>query len=188
MSQSNLLILLARILAEEGIEYLVTGSMASAFHGEPRLSHDIDVVVVLHPRNARSLVARFESLDFYADEDSVLAAISSAGQCNFVHLPSSGKIDLWMLTHTPFDQSRFARRVSLPFQGETLWVSSAEDTILMKLVWDRECGGSPKQRGDVLRVYENQARQLDMEYLDDWAVQLGVADRLADIRRRAVIV
>ena len=45
MSQPELLKLVARRLEETGVEYMVTGSVASSLQGEPRATHDIDVVV-----------------------------------------------------------------------------------------------------------------------------------------------
>ena len=69
--------------------------------------------------------------------------------------------------------------------GLELSVSTPEDTILMKLRCSAQAGGSEKHLGDALRVYELQAGCLDEEYLDQWAVALGVAATLAAIRGQA---
>jgi hypothetical protein len=60
--------------------------------------------------------------------------------------------------------------------GIVLKVSTPEDTILAKLRWAREYGGSEKQFTDALRVYEIQGPLLDMAYLEDWSRQLNVSD------------
>lgn len=49
MELSELLRLLAQTCDGLGIPYFVTGSMASAFYGEPRLTNDIDIVIKLLP-------------------------------------------------------------------------------------------------------------------------------------------
>ena len=64
-------------------------------------------------------------------------------------------------------------------------ISRPEDTILMKLVWSDLSGGSPKQLGDALRVYEIQFRRLDLDYLQRWADLLHVSPLLREIRSRA---
>ena len=47
MEQSELLMRLATSLEAIGVEYLVTGGMASATFGEPRFTNDIDIVADL---------------------------------------------------------------------------------------------------------------------------------------------
>ena len=49
MEQDELLRRVVEILEEQGITYLLVGSLASGVYGEPRLTHDIDVVVELRP-------------------------------------------------------------------------------------------------------------------------------------------
>ena len=41
------------VLSHAGVEYAVTGSVASSLHGEPVFSQDIDLVVRMTPEQAR---------------------------------------------------------------------------------------------------------------------------------------
>jgi hypothetical protein len=104
---------------------------------------------------------------------------------NLIDLRSGDKVDFWMLTDDPFDHSRFERRIAQPLDDATVWVSCPEDTILQKLRWARLSGGSEKQFGDALHVYEVQSQWLDHAYLDRWAALLDVVDLLARLRREA---
>lgn len=52
--------------------------------------------------------------------------------------------------------------------GKDIWVSSPEDTILAKLRWANESGGSEKQFGDTLGVFEVQGGDLDLDYIGNW--------------------
>ena len=45
MSQQELVRTVVQVLEEASIAYFLTGSVASSYQGEPRASHDIDVVV-----------------------------------------------------------------------------------------------------------------------------------------------
>ena len=50
------------------------------------------------------------------------------------------------------------------------------DTILSKLRWARLSGGSEKQFGDALRVYEVQRPGLDLAYLERWTRELDLRE------------
>ena len=95
---------------------------------------------------------------------------------NLLETTTGEKVDFWLLTDSPFDQSRFARRQRIDIDGQLVDVSSPEDTMLMKLLWCRRSGGSEKQFNDVLRVYELQAGVLDEEYLREWVRALGIEE------------
>jgi hypothetical protein len=188
VSQPELLKLVARQLATLGIEYMITGSLASSLQGEPRATHDIDVVVEVRAP-ARDVAARlkaaFPEPDFYLDEAAVREAISARGMFNLIDAHEGDKIDFWLLTDDAYDRARFERRDHVLFESTVLSVSRPEDTILMKLRWAAMLGGSEKQFTDVLRVYEVQHGRLDEAYLDRWAATLGVSAALARVRAEA---
>ena len=187
MSQQELLKKVVRVLEQAGVQYMLTGSVVSSLQGEPRATHDIDVVVAIHASQAMELVKAFPSPGFYLDRNSILAAIDSKGMFNLIDLKEGDKVDFWLLTGKPFDRSRFSRRQTEEFMGLKLQVPSPEDTILAKLMWAMLSGGSEKQFIDALRVYEVQHGTLDMDYLEYWAGELGVQALLARIRDEAEI-
>ena len=62
--------------------------------------------------------------------------------------------------------------------------ATREDTLLHKLVWYRLGGEtSERQWGDIRGILEVQADGLDVDHLDRWATELGVADLLARLRQ-----
>jgi hypothetical protein len=188
VSQPELLKLVARQLAGLGIEYMITGSLASSLQGEPRATHDIDVVLEVRapaPDVARRLKAAFPEPDFYLDETAVREAISARGMFNLIDAHEGDKVDFWLLTDEEYDRERFHRREVALFESTALSVSRPEDTILMKLRWAAMLGGSEKHFTDVVRVYEVQHGRLDEAYLDRWAATLGVTAALARARAEA---
>ncbi|MEK7474265.1 MAG: hypothetical protein AAB152_01405 [Candidatus Coatesbacteria bacterium] len=60
MSQQELLTALAAFLESEGIPHFVTGSIASSLQGEPRATHDIDLVVALPEAAIAKMAAAFD--------------------------------------------------------------------------------------------------------------------------------
>ena len=183
MSQSELLKKVISALNQSGIGYMVTGSVASSLQGEPRSTHDIDLVVAIRKSDARRLVEFFPPSDFYIDEQAILDAIDQKNVFNLIDVKSGYKVDFWILTDDSFDHSRFSRRQEEELKGLIIQVSTPEDTILAKLRWAKLSGGSEKQFTDALRVYEVQLVRLDLDYLKKWADLLSVGpllERLMD--------
>lgn len=174
MSQQELLKKVVQVLEEAKIQYMLTGSIASSLQGEPRSTHDIDIVIDIHKTLVKELVEVFPPPDYYLDENRILNAIDTHGMFNLIDVKEGDKVDFWILTDEPFDQSRFSRRYAEEVFGESMLFSSPEDTILAKLRWAKLSGGSEKQFIDALRVYEIQFDTLDINYLEYWVKKLDV--------------
>lgn len=174
MSQPALLKKIIQVLEQTGIKYMITGSIVSSLQGEPRSTHDIDMVIAIQEPEVKGLIEAFSLPGFYIDENSILEAINRQSMFNLIDVNTGDKVDFWILTDEPFDRSRFSRRISEEFMGLKLLVSSPEDTILAKLRWAKLSGGSEKQFTDALRVYEVQYERLDIDYLEQWVKKLNV--------------
>jgi hypothetical protein len=176
VSQSELLKAVIDELNRCRIEYMLTGSLASSLQGEPRLTHDIDLVVAMDAAGADRIIEAFPSPDYYMSAAAVHDAVRNRRMFNLLDLREGDKVDFWLLTDDPFDRSRFSRRCQMTSQDLNLWVSSPEDTILAKLRWAELSGGSEKQFGDALRIYEVQRQNLDAGYIGEWAENLGLKE------------
>ncbi len=172
MSQPELLKRIIQALNDSGVDYMVTGSIASSLQGEPRSTHDVDLVVSINMTGAKKLLEIFQPPDYHLDPEAVADAIARRGMFNLIHVETGDKADFWLLKDEPFDKSRFARKYEYDFMGIRLKVSTPEDTILAKLWWANELGGSEKQFGDALRIYELQYKKLDGDYLLEWVKKL----------------
>jgi hypothetical protein len=188
VSQPALLNSAVEALDAAGVAYMVTGSIVSSLQGEPRATHDVDIVIELPPTDFHGFLAHFEALHLFVDEPAAEAALRERRLFNMLDTRTGDKIDFWPLTDDPFDASRFSRRVLATALGLSFWVSAPEDTILMKLRWSRASGDSPKQYADALRVYEVQSEVLDRAYMAAWAQHLGVSDLLERIEGEAELV
>ena len=185
MSQSELLKKAVAALESANTPYMLTGSFASSLQGEPRLTHDIDLVVAITPDGARSLLAAFPEPNYDLDELAVNEAIVRKSHFNLLDVLGGDKVDSWMLTDELFDQSRFARRYIEHFDGTPLYVSRPEVTVLMKLRWAVMSGGSEKPFGDCQSVYELQENSLDLPYMEKWASLLGLTEIWERLKREA---
>jgi hypothetical protein len=182
MSQQALLTRIVEALDGTGIPYMLTGSLASSLQGEPRASHDIDLVIDIAPDDVARVARALSAPGIYLDEHAVRDAARRRTMFNLIDSSSGDKADFWLLTDDSYDRERFARRVRVEALGLDLSVSTPEDTILMKLRWSARAGGSEKQVNDAFGVYGFQGDALDEVYLDKWAESLGVSAALAEIR------
>ncbi|MDR2671832.1 MAG: hypothetical protein LBC35_00750 [Coriobacteriales bacterium] len=151
--------------------------------GEPRATHDIDIVVEVLPGKIEAFLGEFSPNDYYYDIDSAKAAIKTGDMFNILSLTSGDRVDIWPLGTSAFDQSRFLRRQTVVLFDRAVKVSSSEDTILMKLLWAKMSGGSDKQLYDAARVYELQLDVLDESYIALWIEKLGLEKQCANMGR-----
>ena len=84
MPQQELLKKVVHALSCASVEYMLTGSVASSLQGEPRSSHDIDLVVDIEPHAVTGLIRSFPSPRFYLNKDRVAEAVERRGMFNLM--------------------------------------------------------------------------------------------------------
>ncbi|MFQ5418984.1 MAG: hypothetical protein ACE5FD_02740 [Anaerolineae bacterium] len=167
------------LLDELGIPYVIGGSMASIIHGMLRTTMDVDIVANMQPEQVSPFVSGLQDA-FYADEQMIQQAIQRQSSFNLIHLHTMFKVDIFIPKQRPFDQQQLERRIAErigPDSDAQIWVLSAEDIVLAKLDWFRLGGEvSERQWRDILGVLKTQKDAMDIDYLQQWAQSLGVAD------------
>ncbi|HEY0991437.1 MAG TPA: hypothetical protein VGD80_30495 [Kofleriaceae bacterium] len=158
-----------------GFPYFVTGSTAGILYGEPRLTHDVDIVVALAPRDIHAFVEAFPLEDFYCPPEDVLAIEVRRGQrghCNVIHHASGFKADIYIA----FDELHrwaLAHRRTVTLDGMRLSIAPVEYVILRKLQYFRE-GHSEKHLRDIRGMLEISSAQIDRSFLEQWISRLGL--------------
>lgn len=180
----DIALLVGRAIEQVGGAYFVGGSLASSFHGEPRATNDIDMVVQISPGKINEFVSALGD-DFEIDVDMLRDALVHRRSCNIFFLPSVTKIDLFAVGSTPFDEVEFSRRKAVRAReiDELLVLKTPEDTVLRKLLWYREGGEvSEKQWRDLTQVLRISGDAMDFEYMTSWAERLGLITLFARAR------
>ena len=171
----------ADVLEGCGVAYVVGGSVASSISGEPRSTLDVDMVVELSASDVEPLLAALGD-DFYADGEALGRAVETKTCANLIHLPTSMKIDLFVVGGSPIDEQQMERRLHMKVSEEPdryLYVYTPEDILLQKLRWYRLGNEvSERQWRDVLGIILVQGEALDEDYLARAAELLGVLDLL----------
>ena len=184
MEQAELLRRVVEVLEEQGITYLLVGSLASGVYGEPRLTHDIDVVVELRPDQVAKLCEAFPSPEYYVSQQAAREAVASGGQFNVIHPASGNKIDFMLARQDAWGRSQIGRRRQeqiLP--GRPGYTAAPEDVIIGKLWYYRD-GGSEKHLRDIAAMLQVSGDEIDQEYINHWTRQLGLTEPWQAILQR----
>ncbi|HXT69070.1 MAG TPA: hypothetical protein VN700_04925 [Vicinamibacterales bacterium] len=164
------------LLETAGIPYMVTGSIATSYHGRPRATHDADVVIDPSPAQLDSFLETLESAGFFVNADGARGALQRRSQFNAIEIASATKVDVIFRKDRPFSQEEFARRQRVDFAfASSVAVVTPEDAILSKLEWARSAGDSERQVRDASGVLALNPG-IDRRYIEQWAVALGVID------------
>ncbi|MFH1923057.1 MAG: hypothetical protein ABIP48_24600 [Planctomycetota bacterium] len=174
---------LVESLDRAGIAYMVSGSLASTFHGEHRATNDVDVIISPTESQLKTLLESFGE-EIYVSPAVAQEAFHHRSMFNVIDPMSGFKADLIIRKERAFSIEEFNRRRRVEILGVTLYIVSAEDTILSKLEWSK-AGGSDQQFRDALGVACVQLETLDRDYLQRWSHELNVHDLLEELLREA---
>lgn len=173
-------------LVRAGIDYMLTGSFASAYYGAPRSTQDIDFVIDATPEQLQLFLQSLAIHQYYADLDTALDAHKRQSLFNVIDLDTGWKIDLITLKSRAFSQEEFSRRRLVKLQDIELFVASAEDVIIAKMEWSN-LSQSQRQIEDVSALLRVRWDSLDHCYLGRWITELSLEKAWNEARRMADI-
>lgn len=148
---------IAQTLEHARIPYAFGGAIALAYYAAPRGTEDIDVNVFLRIEEAGTCFQALERLGIgspAADRDvHDHQVILSWGQTP-IHL---------FFSYDPFHASCKTRVRQVPFADGEIWILSAEDITIFKVIYDR-----PKDRAEVREVLLCMGERMDVAYTIGW--------------------
>jgi hypothetical protein len=184
MPEPELSLLFIRPLNLSGFRYAVSGSVAAIMYGEPRLTHDVDLLVFLNEQNIKQLSQIFPTTDFYVPPAEVIAAEVSRekrGHFNIIHVNTGFKADFYPTGRDEMNAWAFRKRRSVQFEGETVMVAPPEYVIASKLEYFRE-GGSEKHVRDIRSMLAVSGDRIDKSELNEWIQRRGVQEQWRKIQ------
>jgi hypothetical protein len=167
-----------RPLNREGLRYMVTGATAAIIYGVPRLTNDLDVVLVLTSEQAPRLPMLFPAESFYCPPVEVMQAElrrARRGHFNIIEETTGYKGDFYPAGSDPFHAWALEHRRDFGEGGEPLWVAPPEYVIVRKLEYYRE-GRSEKHVLDIRAVLAVSGEIVDLKRVAAEVAARGLED------------
>lgn len=134
------------------LRYMVTGSVASMLYGEPRMTHDVDLVLALRDdTEAERLCAVFPDDEFYCPPLEVVrveARRAQRGHFNIIHHDTGMKADIYMVGDDALHRWALDHLRMVAIGALNAPLAPPEYVVLRKLEYYRE-GGSDKHLRDI---------------------------------------
>ena len=170
MPEAELFLMFVRLFNRAGFRYVIGGSVAAIFYGEPRLTNDVDFVAFLSEADIRRLPEVFPPADFYLPPAEVITAEvgrEQRGHFNIIHMNTSFKADVYPTGRDELNAWAFRNKHPIVYEGETLVLAPPEYVIVRKLEYFRE-GGSEKHLRDIRAMLNVSREQINRPELEEW--------------------
>ena len=176
--EANLFLLFTRRLNKLGVSYMVSGSVAVIVYGEPRLTHDVDLVAVLDRQHIARLPGAFPPDEFYCppeEEIRLEAEREQRGHFNLIHHETGFKADVYLAGRDPLHAWALARARRIDVDGEPIVLAPPEYVILRKLEFFRE-GGSEKHLRDIRSILATSPDLIQRAELEELVAARGLEE------------
>jgi hypothetical protein len=163
---------------------MVTGAVAAIIYGEPRLTHDIDLVIELRMEGVKKIEEAFSSEEFYCPPDEAIKleiGRSSRGHFNIIHRDTGFKADCYLMGDDKLHLWGISKRKELDIEGEPVWVAPAEYVIVRKLEYFRE-GRSEKHLRDIASILAISPDQIDFGQLQEKISAYGLEKEWIEVK------
>ena len=173
MPDPDLIPLFVHPLNRLGIRYLLSGSVAAMLYGEPRVTHDVDLIVFLTEAEIPRLPDAFPAPDFYLPPQEVILVEKSRerrGHFNVIHATSGLKAVFYLAHREELHVWAAQHSRTFPLAGESITLAPPEYVILRKLEYFEE-GGSEKHLRDIRSMLAISAELIDRRELERWILR-----------------
>jgi len=165
------------------ISHAFGGAIAQNYWGTVRATQDIDLLASIPRIRFQEVAETLDAAGFRAagtgKRDAAIDVAAMVAEERDRHLFTIHrrlvKVEIF-LPFLPIQTSILERAVSCPFEDKTIRVTSAEDLVLLKMVFHRE-----KDLRDVRAILLNQRGKLDLAYIRDGAGKLLENPRVEEL-------
>lgn len=176
MQELNLYQLFTEKLNNYKIQYAVTGAVASIIFGEPRMTHDIDIVIDINVNNIDNFIKAFTNEEFYCPPKEVLKIEmlrASRGHCNIIHNKTGFKADIYFTGTDKFQKWAVTSAKHFDYNGSDISIAPPEYVIIKKLEFYKE-GNVQKHIEDIKSIIFNSKELIDFPLLEKYIEEFGL--------------
>jgi hypothetical protein len=159
---------LADVLERRGLPYAVGGALALGFYATPRATIDVDVNVFVSPvADLQRALSALGEAGFVADDAAHVLADQAKTEGQFRGKVAGLRVDVFVPA-IPYYAELEGRRRQVALLGRPLWILSAEDLLVLKMMFFRR-----KDLADVEAVLREQGALLDRQFVRQKLVDLS---------------
>ena len=162
---------------KEHIRSVIIGGVAASLLGRPRLTRDIDAVVLLDSKRWKKFLTVGQQFGFEPRIQDPLIFARKNRILLVNHKPTGIDVDI-SLGALPFEEEAIERAVSSEVAGVNIPLPTPEDLIIMKAV-----AGRPRDQVDIESLLDAHPR-LDLKRVRRWVREFSVAMAMPEIYDR----
>ncbi len=160
--------LVCNFLNEQNMRYVIVGGIAVMFHGVPRTTVDIDIILDMSDAELKEFTGFLKREKFNVDYDTMRELIHDGSHSTVFLHEGLIRLDLQGV-NSEFDQETLDRAIEVNYSDCNLRIGSVEDTLINKLYFQGE-----QDLRDALGIYARHKRELDEVYIAEMCNVLGI--------------
>lgn len=176
MQEPSLFKIFTDRLNKLNVKYIVTGSVASIIYGEPRVTHDIDIVINLPANYIQKLSELFDSNEFYLPPLDIIKneiLRENRGHCNIINYVTGFKADIYFKGNDSFQDWALNNSRKIEFYDSVIPIAPVEYVIIKKLEFYKE-GKAQKHINDIKSMLRNSQSLIDNDLLKNYLLLFGL--------------
>jgi len=177
MQDLNLFRIYTDILNQNKFRYFITGSVAAIAYGDPRLTHDIDLVINMSSNEIEKFILAFPGNQFYCPPVEVIKTElnrKSRGHFNLIHHETGFKADIYLTGEEELQLWAMKNSREIEFETSLIFIAPPEYVVIKKLEFYKE-GNAQKHLIDIQGILANSKELIDFDFLNK-----AIADRSLD--------
>ncbi|TFG11330.1 hypothetical protein EU537_12670 [Candidatus Thorarchaeota archaeon] len=160
--------LVCRYLNDHDMTYVMVGGIAVMYHGVPRTTVDIVFILKLDDHEIEQFTTFLNSENFDVSKKDLADALREGTHCTVFVGDGLLRLDLQGIS-SEFDEMTLERRISVEFAGVQMYIGSAEDTIINKILFQGE-----QDLRDARGILVRNEEDLDHAYIEMMCKKLGI--------------
>jgi len=168
---------LANLLLRTKRRYVILGGLAVSIYGEPRLTRDIDINIILGKFEINSFLkdARKYGFSTASSESRSIAERTGVLALKFKKGKTTGSCDI-IMAENPLEYASIERGRPKKIYSIKARLITPEDLIIHKITSSR-----PRDAEDLKGILIRQKGKLDIKYIEGWLKKIDTADKNANL-------
>ena len=161
------------------IQYVIVGGVAVMYHGVPRTTVDIDIILQIEDEQISSFVDFLNSRGFLSSATDIRAAFKENSHSTSFFKDTLLRLDIQGVNST-FDRMTLDRAIEVNLLGTLVRIGSIEDTFVNKILFQGE-----QDLRDALGILKRNLESFDFEYVKSTCEMLGILKQLEQFLKGA---